>query len=93
MIFVIAKTNGSFKVVNKTEKLYQSKFRSFVEKFQKAYETPDEEEKRYEIWKSNLDYIEKHNKDASLGQHEYFLKMNCYGDMVSLYNQSPLLTL
>jgi hypothetical protein len=33
-------------------------------------------------WERNLQYIEKHNKEADSGKHTYWLAMNKYGDMV-----------
>lgn len=33
------------------------------------------------IWESNLRRIERHNREANLGKHTFFMSMNKYGDM------------
>lgn len=38
--------------------------------------------KRFSIWKSNLDYISKHNKEFQKGIHSFDLGMNQFGDLV-----------
>ena len=48
----------------------------------KNYATSFENQKRFEIWKENFNYVSNHNKLASLGQESYFLDMNSYCDMV-----------
>ena len=57
----------------------------------KSYLSSVEELKRYNIWKSNLDYINAHNQQANNGVHTFWLKMNQFGDLtnsefVSIYN-------
>jgi cathepsin L len=47
--------------------------------------------KRFSIWRSNLDYVKKHNSEADAGHHTFWLKMNKFGDLTSqefgrLYN-------
>jgi len=36
--------------------------------------------RRFQIFKSNLDYVEAHNERAMNGQHSYLLAMNRFGD-------------
>lgn len=38
--------------------------------------------KRFNIWKSNLAYISKHNQEFQKGTHSFELGMNQYGDLV-----------
>jgi len=51
----------------------------------KNYLTKLENQKRFEIWKDNFNYVLNHNKLASTGQESYFLEMNSYCDMVFIY--------
>ena len=48
----------------------------------KNYSTKLENQKRFEIWKDNFNYVLNHNKLASTGQESFFLEMNSYCDMV-----------
>jgi hypothetical protein len=48
----------------------------------KNYSTKLENQKRFEIWKDNFNYVLSHNKLASTGQESFFLEMNSYCDMV-----------
>jgi len=57
----------------------------------KSYLSSVEELKRYNIWKSNSEYISNHNQQADNGVHTFWLKMNQFGDLtnsefVSIYN-------
>jgi C1A family cysteine protease len=49
----------------------------------KNYASNDEELRRFNIWKSNLDFIKKHNEDADKGLHTFWVKMNKFGDLTS----------
>ena len=43
----------------------------------------DENKHRRLVWEENLEFINQHNLEASLGKHTYTVKMNKYGDMVN----------
>lgn len=45
-----------------------------------TYQDHHEELKRHTVWKSNQEYIEKHNRDKD--SHGYELEMNKFADMV-----------
>ncbi len=49
----------------------------------KTYKSDDEELRRFNIWKSNLDFIKKHNQDADKGLHTFWVKMNKFGDLTA----------
>jgi C1A family cysteine protease len=58
------------------EEHYQSHFTAFVSKYKKSYDRADLLY-RYNVFKTNVDKIEKHNA----GKHSYTLGMNKFGDM------------
>lgn len=35
------------------------------------------------IWEHHLNYIEKHNEEAKIGKHSFFLRMNKFGDLTN----------
>ena len=39
------------------------------------------------IWEENVDYIQKHNLEADMGHHTYWLGMNEYGDLVRTFEE------
>ncbi|XP_070542695.1 pro-cathepsin H-like [Ptychodera flava] len=52
-------------------------FERWTEQYNKQYETEDEHRVRFEIWKKNVDMINKHNA----GNHSYTLEVNKFADM------------
>lgn len=40
------------------------------------------------VWEENLEFINQHNLESSLGKHTYTVKMNKYGDMVNQHQYS-----
>lgn len=51
---------------------------------EKIYESVEEELERFKIFFVNHQKINQHNKEYKMGRHTYTLKMNEFGDMVSL---------
>jgi len=51
--------------------------------YSKTFKSDDEELRRFNIWKSNLDFIKKHNEDADNGLHTFWVKMNKFGDLTA----------
>lgn len=58
-------------------------WKNFKSTHSKVYATADEELRRLNIWKSNLDFINKHNQEADKGIHTFWVKMNKFGDMTA----------
>jgi len=60
---------------------------SFWEEFKelhgKQYLNAEEETLRRSVWEDNLNFINKHNLEASMGHHTYRVKMNKYGDLTN----------
>jgi len=52
----------------------------FKKTHSKAYYSDEHEEFRYGIFKKNLDIIEKHNEEYSMGMHSYTLGVNAFAD-------------
>jgi len=55
----------------------------FKRTHKKTYATEDEEIARFNIWKSNLAYINKHNQEHAKGIHSFDLAMNKFGDLTT----------
>jgi hypothetical protein len=70
--------------VHKTDDSLRNEFRKFIVFFEKEYKNLQEENMRFEIWKKNLVFIENFNADTAAGKHTFSLKMNRFGDLVSL---------
>jgi len=56
---------------------------SFKREHGKKYSSSVEELQRYQIWKSNLDYVTQHNTDADNGKHTFWLGMNKFADLTA----------
>ena len=65
------------------EDVYQAEWKSFKNRHGKSYLSSAEELVRFTIFRSNLNFINKHNEEAKSGMHSFFLKMNEYGDMTN----------
>lgn len=48
----------------------------------KVYGNAKEEVKRRAIWEANMQKIQHHNLQASLGKHTFTIAMNQFGDLV-----------
>ena len=60
---------------------------SIIDKF---YLDHDTEMKHLKTYMEKKALIKKHNFEASQGMHSFFLKMNKYGDMVSIGYAIPV---
>jgi len=55
----------------------------FKQLHKKSYGNSAEEASRRQIWEKNLNFINQHNLEQSLGKHTYTVKMNKYGDLTN----------
>jgi len=83
----IAFTSAFRPVFNKNEEYYRSQWEAFRERFNKAYLTASEDGLRYDIFKSNLRFIESHDAKAA----GFTVAVNEFADLSSsefsaLYN-------
>jgi len=62
---------------------YDSDWEDWKTTHGKVYQHKNEEVKRRTIWESNLETINHHNLQASLGKHTFTLGMNKFGDMLN----------
>ncbi|CAG9833352.1 unnamed protein product [Diabrotica balteata] len=59
----------------------QEQFAEFKQKFQKSYESPEEDKNRFKIFQENLRKIEEHNKKYEKGETTYTMGINQFSDM------------
>jgi len=62
---------------------YSDSFEEFKIKYNKEYETDEEETHRAGVWSDNLDMIRAHNIQADQGHHSFHLGENEFTDMTS----------
>jgi cathepsin L len=92
MKFVLALLVASLGLALAVENLdLAQKWNQYKLEHSKVYKNHDEEHYRLQVWKSNMDLIEKHNADADKGLKTFWLKMNKFGDLTvsefaSIYN-------
>ncbi|XP_064596068.1 procathepsin L-like [Liolophura sinensis] len=55
-------------------------WKTFKTNYGKVYEG-SEDDKRYQIWKQNVAFINQHNSEADKGRHSYRLGVNAFADM------------
>jgi len=67
--------NGAFF----SEEEYQRKFKEFVFAHSKVYSSPSEAKLRYQIFKDNVDYIERHNSQG----RSFGLAVNRFADLTN----------
>lgn len=76
-IFSLFSTSFSSPVPIRSEYEVSLLFEGWLVKLNKSYEEPLEKEKRYEIFKDNLKYIDEHNA----GNHTYTLALTVFADL------------
>merc|ERR1711990_605316 len=59
-----------------------SDFQSFKNKYAKLY-SPVEESRRFNIWKENMAFVERHNRDYEAGLETYTVSMNEFADLTN----------
>lgn len=62
---------------------YSDTWEEFKDKYNKDYQTEDEEVYRAGVWSSNIDVIKGHNAEAEAGVHSFHLGENELADMTS----------
>jgi len=62
---------------------YSESWQEFKDKYDKEYETEEEETYRAEVWSTNVHRIMAHNAEAEDGQHSFHLGENEFADMTS----------
>ena len=61
----------------------EEEWQLFKKQHGKTYTSPEIELNRRLIWQSNLDFINRHNKEALEGLHTFTVKMNKFGDLTN----------
>jgi len=63
------------------EEKARERFEDFKQKFGKSYQTKEEEEKRFGIFKQNIKTIDDHNAKYAAGKVSYSLGVNQFSDL------------
>jgi len=91
-ILVVCIISAVVAVTRRREDDYQNLYIKFLKQHKRVYAV-DETLRRFQIFKSNLDYIEAHNERAAKGQHSFTLAMNRFGDWTNQEYRNKLLGL
>lgn len=67
-------------------------WKEYKHSFNKSYENEEEEQYRRYLWEDNLAVINKHNQEAAMGHHSYWMGVNQFTDMTIDEFSSNLLT-
>ncbi|XP_056631251.1 crustapain-like [Diorhabda sublineata] len=59
----------------------EEQFAEFKKEFEKTYDTPEEEEKRFKIFQENLRFIEENNKKYDKGEVSSRLDITPFTDL------------
>jgi len=62
------------------EPFLQNLWNTFKKSHRKEYLNDEHEQYRYGVFKSNVETIEKHNTEYSMGMHTYSLGVNVFAD-------------
>lgn len=66
-----------------SESTYKGLWAKYTNKHGKLYGADEEEMLRFDVFKSNLDFVVQHNEEASAGFHSFTLGMNQFADMTN----------
>jgi len=78
-ILIVCIVSAVVAVLPRSEEDYQNLYIKFLKQHNRVYEAR-ETLQRFQIFKSNLDYVEAHNERAAKGQHSFLLAINRFGD-------------
>ncbi|XP_074028344.1 cystein proteinase inhibitor protein salarin [Leptinotarsa decemlineata] len=68
-------------VVMATQLSVEEQWKNFKSEHGKSYPTPEEETRRFEIFKNNLNKIREHNERYDAGEESYFMGINQFADL------------
>nr|XP_023021654.1 trophozoite cysteine proteinase [Leptinotarsa decemlineata] len=68
-------------VVMATQLSLEEQWKNFKSEHGKSYPTPEEETRRFEIFKNNLNKIREHNERYDAGEESYFMGINQFADL------------
>ena len=80
LLFALIATYACSSLVDQS---LEEEWQLFKRQHGKTYTSPEIELNRRLIWQSNLDFINRHNKEAMEGMHTFSVKMNKFGDLTN----------
>jgi hypothetical protein len=78
---IISYAVSSLEGASTTDSQIKTEWSEFKIKFNRTYHQPEEETKRYEIFKENKVKIKAHNEKYESGTESFKVEINRYGDM------------
>lgn len=82
LIVIVQGGRGSVEGFDATRYKHGLEWIAWKQTHNKTYQSYHEELGRFNIWLKNKQYIDRHNQQQA---HTYTLRMNHFGDMVSIY--------
>lgn len=80
LAIIIALTVEATMAASVRDSFIRDLWNSFKKLHHKEYLNDKHEEYRFEVFKTNVDMIEKHNSEYAMGMHSYTLGMNVFAD-------------
>lgn len=80
LVLIIGLASEAALAVSLREPFIQNLWNSFKKSHRKEYLNDEHEQYRYEVFKTNVETIEKHNTEYSMGMHSYTLGVNVFAD-------------
>ncbi|ONK78954.1 uncharacterized protein A4U43_C01F1380 [Asparagus officinalis] len=83
MSIITYNNDHNFKGIERSEAELRLLYNQWLSKHNKQYNALGEKDRRFEIFKDNLRYIDEHNTAADRGEHSFRLGLNKFADLTN----------